>query len=1190
LGSSSFVHCHVHTEYSILDGAARIGELFEAAARMEMPAIAVTDHGNMYAALDFYQAGRKWGVKPIIGSELYVATRSRFEKSSREKDSSRHLTVLAQDDRGYRNLMRLVTAGHLDGFFYRPRIDKEILAQHAEGLIGFSGCLASEVNEHLKIGAFDEALKVAAEYRDIFGADNYFIELQDHGLADQRKVLGDLLEISRKLGVRTVATNDLHYTKRDDASAHDVLLCIQTNAKINEAGRFKFDAEEFYLKSAEEMRAVFADHPDACDATLEIAERCNISIEFGQLHLPPYTPPTGETQESYLRRLVAEGARERYGEPLTQEAHDRISHELKIIIDMGFAGYFLIVADLIAFARSRGIRVGPGRGSAAGSVVSYSLRITDLDPIRYGLIFERFLNPERRQMPDIDMDFDERRRGEMIRYATERYGEDRVAQIITFGTIKGKQALRDASRVMDLPYTFGDRLAKMYPPPILGKEAPLKACFEKSFSWPDPGRNDAYPNAGDLRKAYQEDEIATRVIDIARQLEGLRRQVSVHAAGVVIGDRPLVEYLPLKRAEEAGGGGIVTQYEMHGVEELGLLKMDFLGLRNLTVINEAVINVERTRGLTLDVDNLPLDDRRSYRMLSEGDTIGVFQLESGGMRDLVKRLRPDRFEDIMALVALYRPGPLGEKMHIEYAERKHGNRQVEYPHADLKPILEETFGIILYQEQALRIAVDMAGFTMGEADTLRKAMGKKIPEVMRAQREKFVNGTTGKGYTQVLAEKLWDLIDHFSGYGFNKSHSCGYAFIAYQTAWLKSGYPVEYFAALLTSVKGNTDKTAMYIAECRDLKITVLPPDVNASEADFTPLLAEGSEGKIRFGLSAIRNVGENVVAAIIRERTERGPFTSFADFCHRVEPAALNKRLVEAFVKAGAFDSLGVNRAAMLDWGTDKRSGLPMLVLAESAGRMLDAASDYRRNEDLGQSSLFGAEEHHALVDPAPSGADIQRSALLTAEKEMLGFYVSEHPLLEQEAAIRASTDATISALATLPEGTVRTVGGIVSRSQRKFTKKGDAMGILVLEDLSGAIEVVVFPNTFSQLPPEVVSQDAIVCVKGKVDTREDPAKFVALEIWRPNLEAGGDPLVLRLPAESCTPALVESLKGILQSHPGPTPVHLHLASGLDTTVLRLPNDFRIERRAGLYAELKSVLGQSALPAPRPESVKVGR
>ena len=1174
---SGFVHLHNHTEYSILDGAARIPALFEKAAALGMPAIAVTDHGVMYGAIDFLEAGRRSGVKPILGAELYVATRSRFEKSSREKDFNHHLTVLASSDVGYGNLMKLVTSGWLEGYYYRPRVDKEALAQHAEGLIGFSGCLAGEVCTALKAGGDAEAARVAGEYREIFGADDYYIELQNHGLEEQRQVTPKLIDLAARLGAPLVATNDLHYTERSDAGAHDALLCIQTNAKISEPGRFKFDAEEFYLKTADEMRALFAERQDACDNTLAIAERCDVSVAFGNLHLPPFEPPTEESQEQYLRRLVAEGATRRYGDPLSPEARDRLEHELGIILRMGFAGYFLIVADLISFARTRGIRVGPGRGSAAGSVVSYCLGITDLDPIRYGLIFERFLNPDRRQMPDIDMDFDERGRGEMIRYATERYGEDRVAQIVTFGTIKGKQAIRDAARVLDLPYGIGDRLAKMYPPPILGKDAPLAACFDKSVEWPDPGVNEAYPQAADLRQANEEDEISRKVLDIARELEGLRRQVSIHAAGVVIGDAPLVNYTPLQRAQD-GAGGIVTQYEMHAVENLGLLKMDFLGLRTLTVLEDAVRNVERTRGERVDIDAVPLDHAPTYEMLSRGDTIAIFQLESPGMRDLVKKLRPDRFEDVMALVALYRPGPLGERMHLEYAARKHGHRTVEYLHPDLKPILEETFGIILYQEQALRIAVDMAGFSMAEADTLRKAIGKKIGDVMRAQREKFVTGCVGKGYTKELANKLWEMIDHFSGYGFNKSHSCGYAFIAFQTAYLKAAYPVEYMAALLTSVRDKQDRTALYLAECRTMGITVDPPDVNLSASDYTPLPPSDGRGtEIRIGLSAIRNVGENVVAEIIRERERKGPFTSFADFCHRVDPTALNKRVVESFVKAGAFDTLGLNRADFLTWGTDTRTGEQRLVLSDAAATMLDAAATYRRNEDAGQSSLFSAEEHHALVDPAPSGADIPRAALLAAEKEMLGLYISDHPLLEVEKALRASTDTQIADIASMAEGAVRSIGGIISRFAKKFTRKGEAMGIITLEDLAGAVEVVVFPGAFQKFA-SLLERDSIVCVKGKVDLREDDPKIVALEVWRPNLEAGGDPLVLTLEAQACTPKLVDELKGILHSHPGLTPVHLRLMSGANTKVLRLPDDFRIERRNGLYAELKTLLGTGSL------------
>ncbi len=1164
---NSFVHLHNHSEYSLLDGAARIDELFAEAARMDMPALALTDHGVMYGAVDFYRAGKRHGVKPILGAEFYVATRSRFQKEAREKDSNHHLTIVAENQQGYENLLLLVTAGWLEGYYYRPRVDREILAELAGGLIATSGCLGGEICTALSQGRVGDAEAAAGSYRDIFGPDGFFIELQDHGLPEQRKVNPMLLELAKKLGLRTVATNDLHYTKREDAAAHDVLLCLQTGKTMNDPGRFKFDAEEFYLKSPQEMRELFAEVPSACDVTLEIAERCNVELEFGNLHLPPFTPPTGETQEAYLRRLVDQGAHDRYGDPFAPEVRERIEHELSIILPMGFAGYFLIVADLIAFARSKGIRVGPGRGSAAGSVVSYCLRITDLDPLKYGLIFERFLNPERRQMPDIDMDFDERRRSEVIRYVTDKYGEDRVAQIVTFATIKGKQAIRDAARVLDLPYGVGDRLAKMYPPSILGKDAPLAACFDRGVGWPDPGRNDAFPNSSDLRKSYEEDEISRRVIDIARSLEGLRRQYSVHAAGVVIGSEPLARFTPLQRTDD-DQGGIVTQYEMHAVEDLGLLKMDFLGLRNLTVIEDTLANLRRTKGIELDIDNPPLDDRTTYAMLSAGDTMAVFQLESPGMRELCKRLRPDRFEDVMALVALYRPGPLGEKMHIEYADRKHGVKRVDYAHPDLKPILDRTYGIICYQEQCLEIAVRMAGYTMGEADTLRKGIGKKIPEVMRAQREKFVEGCVEKAYSRELGQKLWEMIEHFAGYGFNASHACGYGFIAYQTAYLKAHHPVEYMAALLTSVRDKQDRAALYLAECRTLGITVNPPDVNRSDADFTPT----REGEIRFGLAAIRNVGSNVVQAIVRARADR-PFTSFTDFAHRVDPVVLNRRVVEALAKSGAFDSLGVTRSQLLAVSPDKG-----VVLRDSVARTIDATIAQRKNEEAGQFSLFGGEQSQQMAELPAADQELPQSVRLIAEKEMLGLYVSDHPLLGVEAALRASTDLRIADAPAVAPGVTKTAAGIISGLLRRFTKKGDAMATFVLEDLEGAIEVVVFPSVYAKVQ-EVLANDAIVCVKGKVEVRGegDPPKIMAQEVWVPDFEGGSDPLILKVEAGTCTPGLVDRLKDVLTSHPGPTQVHVHLHSEAGVKVLRLPGQFGVERRNGLYGELKSLLGSGA-------------
>jgi DNA polymerase III subunit alpha len=1153
----------------MLDGASRVKDLFSEAARMEMPALAITDHGVMFGTVPFYQAGLKAGVKPIIGSEMYVATRSRFDKNAKEKDGNHHMTAIASSDEGYRNLVKLSSIAQLEGYYYRPRVDKELLAQYAKGIIATTGCLAGEVGQLLLQDQFQQALDVVGTYQDIFGKENFFVELMDHGIADQRKVFGHLIEIAKRTGAPLVATNDLHYVRKEDSPAHDALLCIQTGSTINEPGRFAFDAQEFYLKTPQQMRELFADHPDACDNTLAIAERCELTLEFGVNRLPAFTPPTGEEVVPYIRRLTYEGAAQRYGEPLSDEVRERIEYELQTITSMGFTEYFLIVADLIGYAKRSGVRVGPGRGSAAGSIVSYCLGIVDMDPLRWGLIFERFLNPGRKEMPDIDMDFDDRRRGDVIRYVADKYGEDHVAQIVTFGTIKGKQGIRDAARVLGLPYAVGDRLARMYPPSILGKDAPLVACFDSKFEWPDGAhKNEAYSQAADMRTAYEQDPDSRRVLDIARGLEGLRRQAGVHAAGVVISDKPLTEYLPVWRNDKVGG--IVTQYEMKAVADLGLLKMDFLGLRNLTVIEDTLTNLRR-KGITLDIDNVPLDDEATYALLTRGDTIGVFQLENSGMRELVKKLQPDCFDDVMALVALYRPGPLGAKMHLEYANRKHGASPVRYPHPDLEPALKDTYGIMLYQEQVIRIATDIAGFTAAEAEGFRKAIGKKIHDVMQAQKEAFVGGCTARGYEKSLAEELWKLIDHFSGYGFNKSHSCCYGFVAFQTAYLKAHHPVEYLAALLTSVKDNPDRNALYLAECRAMGITVEPPDVNHSDMDFTPT----DRGTIVFGLSAVRNVGENVVAKIVAARESKGAFTSFADFCAKVDAIVLNRRVIESLAMAGAFDSLGVARSQLLQ--RDAEQGV---AISDWAASRADAAMSDARAREQGQFSLFGGEEVAALDDaPPPAAPELPKNLVLAAEKAMLGVYVSDHPLLAVEAALRSSTDTRVADVATLQDQQPVTIGGLVTKLQRRFTKKGEPMAVFTLEDLQGAIEVVVFPSSYVNAQ-SVLIPDGIVCVKGKVDSREgeDRIKVVAHEVFSPNLEGGDQPLALHIPADTCTPALVDKLKGVLEAHPGVTPVHLRLVGGATPKTLRLPNAFCVKRNTGLYAELKALLGPKAL------------
>jgi len=1082
--------------------------------------------------------------------EAYVAPGSRFDRTPGENDENyRHLTILARNEQGYRNLLRLVTAAHIEGFYHRPRIDKDLLAESSAGLIGLSGCLASELCRHLLAGQERKAYDAAAAYRDIFGPGSFYIELQDHGLQDQRRVTPKLLKLAGDLDLPLVATNDIHYSEKEHSRAHDVLLCIQQPGKVlADTDRLKFDTEDFYVKSPDEMRELFRELPQACDATLDIAESCELSLSFGELHLPRFAPPEGKGLEQYLRDLVEDGAARRYGE-LGQEIHARLEHELSIICSMGFAGYFLIVWDLMRFARERGIRVGPGRGSAAGSVVSYCLGITDIDPLRYALIFERFLNPERKQMPDIDMDFDERRRDEVIRYVADRYGSDHVAQIITFQTIKGKQGIRDAARVLGYPASVGDRLCKMYPPAVLGREKSIEDALEQSH---------------ELRDSYENEPEAKEIIDNARTLEGLRREDSVHAAGVVIGDAPLVNYLPLKLSKESRDDSrrIVTQFDMHGVEELGLLKMDFLGLRNLSVIEDTV-RMLREQGIEVPIDRVPLDDEPAYEMLRRGDTTGVFQLEGAGMRALIQQLAPNRFEDLMALVALYRPGPLSQGMHVEYAERKHGRRPVTYPHPDLEPVLESTYGIIVYQEQVMEIAVRLAGYTMGEADSLRYAIGKKKRDKIAEHRKKFLSGAMERGYPEPLARQIFDLIVPFADYGFNASHACGYAFIAYQTAYLKAHHRVEYMAALLTSVKDDKDKKPFYLNACRLMGITVLPPDVNASDIDFA-----SSGPDIRFGLSAVRNVGAGAVARIIEARRDKGDFTSFTDFCRKVDPGILHKKVLESLILAGAFESLGYRRRGLLE--TYEKVAAP--ILAD------------RRAEAAGQFSLFGGRGPEYEIDESVLSADeFEKPALLRHEKEMLGQYVTDHPLLAVREQLDAQTDIEISELASLGDGDVVTVGGIVTALARRYTKKGEAYLIFRLEDLAGGIQVIVFPSLYERIQ-ELVAVDAVILVRGRVDLRGRELQLVASEV-RPLDGAGeaeprppDEPVTLEVPAQQCTDGLVGRLKEVLAGHPGELPVVLRLVSQVGGTTLRLGEGYRVDGSVGLLSELRSLLGPEAV------------
>ena len=1180
--ADSFVHLHTHTEYSILDGASRLDDIIAAAVADGQPALGITDHGNMYGVLDFYRGCKKAGIKPVIGTEAYMARDSRHERPSRRgrlDDSGGdvegggklyyHLTLLAADDAGYKNLIQVASRAFMEGYYYKPRCDWETLADHSEGLIATTGCLGGHVPQSLLRGNPDEALAKAARFQDIFGRDSYFVELQDHGIPAQRQILPQLLEISRKLKAPLLATNDSHYTHRHDAEAHDALLCVQTGSLLEDDDRLKFHGDEHYMKTAAEMRRVFAELPDACDNTLLIAERADVNIEFGTPRLPHFDVPEGFADDrEYLDHLTYEGARERWGDPLPEEVVARLAYELEVINSMGFASYFLITWDLIAYARRRGIRVGPGRGSAAGCAVAYSLRITDLDPIRYDLLFERFLNPSRVSMPDIDMDFDSRHRDEIIKYASQKYsrdGNDHVAQIITFGRIKARAAVRDAARVLGYPHSLGDRIAKAMPPLVLGRDTPLRYCFEESDS-----HRDGYVAAAELRQMCDTDPDVAKVVDVARGLEGMRRQDGIHAAAVVITPEPLTEYMPIQRKPESGSdpaeAPIVTQYEMHGVEDLGLLKMDFLGLRNLDVITDTVELIERIRGVTVDIDSVALDDEATYKMLQEGDTIGVFQLENPQVRSLVRSLAPTAFDDVCALVALYRPGPMAANMHHDYADRKNGRRPVEYFHDDAADILADTYGLMIYQESVMRVAQRFAGYSLAEADSLRKAMGKKIRSAMAAEEEKFVAGVAANGYEEGLGAQLFKIIEQFADYAFNKSHSYGYGLVAYQTAFLKANYPVEYLAALLTSVKGKLENASVYLNECRLRGIDVQVPDVNRSASDFTPVPTgdETGPGRIVYGLSAVRNVGEAVVEKVIAERDEGGPYSSFVDFVERVHIDVLNKRTVESLIRAGAFDSLGHPRKGLL----------------QVHDPIIDMTVRKRREHDAGVMSLFGEQSEGPSFDDRPEVPDVEyeRMVKLAHEKEMLGLYISDHPLKGMEARVRRLADCTIGDLAAgaslSDDAGFWSVGGVVTGLQRRWTRRGELMASFTLEDLQDRIEVLVFPRVMAEHGSKL-ADDAVVVVRGRLDSREETLRFFANEVNPITSTEPDPPLRVNLGLEHQTDRLIEELRSLLAAHPGGSPVELLLG---ERRVARLPEDYAVDTANGLPAELRELLGAAAI------------
>ncbi len=1178
--ADSFVHLHQHTEYSMLDGAARIGDVVASAVADGQPAMGITDHGNMYGVLDFYKECRDQGVKPIVGSELYMAHEARDERlqlrGARMDDSGGeaeggkkpyyHLTTLVENETGYKNLIQLSSRAFMEGYYRKPKVDWDLLAQHSDGLIVTTGCLGGHVLQAMMNSGYDAACERAGRLLDIFGRDHLFVELQDHGIPEQRSTNPQLVQLAKRLRLPLLATNDSHYVHQHDAVAHDALLCVQTGSLMSDPDRFRFHGDHHYLKTADEMRYLFREVESACDNSLWIAERCELEIEFGKPLLPNFPLPDGFTDDAeYLHHLTFEGARARWGDDLPDEAVERLTYELKVIGDMGFSSYFLIVWDLIKHARDAGIRVGPGRGSAAGCAVAYTLWITDLDPIKYDLLFERFLNPSRVSMPDIDMDFDSRFRDEMIRYAAERYGRDRVAQIVTFSTIKARAAVRDAARVLGKPYSVGDKVAKAMPPLVMGRDTPLYACLEEH-----PKFVDGYKMAGDIRQMYTEDPDAREVIEVARGLEGLRRQDGIHAAAVVITKDPLTDYLPIQRKPEAGkdpeDSPVVTQYEMHGVEELGLLKMDFLGLRNLDVITDTLELIRATRGVEVDIDDVPLDDEATYALLQRAETIGVFQLEGTAMRTLMRALAPTEFEDVAALVALYRPGPMAANMHYDYADRKNGRKPVEYLHPDAKEVLGDTYALMVYQESMMRVAQKFAGYSLAEADNLRKACGKKNKELIAKERVKFVEGCEATGYGADLGTEWFDIIEPFADYAFNKSHAYGYGFVSFQTAYLKANYPAEYLAALLTSVKTNLDKAAIYLAECRAMGIEVVVPDVNRSSSDFTPEITAidggGEELRILFGLSAVRNVGSGLVEHMVAERDANGPYVDFYDFCQRVNTQVLNKKTIESLIKAGSFDAMG-----------HPRQGL--LTVYE---QIIDQTVARRKEHDMGVMSLFAdADDASPAFDervPIPD-RDFDKKLRLTFEKEMLGLYVSDHPLMGAEAALRKKVDCALSELAEVDDGSRRTVGGVITGLQRKWTKKGDLMAVFTLEDLQGSVEVMVFPRTMSEIG-HLLADDTVVILGARVDGRDDTPKLIAgdIEIFEP-LADGEPPLRLHLAASKLTDDTVGRLKELFLDFPGDSEVYILLG---ERQVVRLPDQYTVSTRTGLVGELRALLGQDSV------------
>ncbi len=1152
---ADFVHLHVHTNYSLLDGACRISPLIRRATELKFPALAMTDHGNLFGAVEFYEACMKGGIKPIIGCETYIAPKSRLDKTGTGiRDSNAHMVLLAKDEEGYANLTRLVTIGYLEGFYYKPRIDKETLAQHKNGLIVLTSCLKGILNVHLTQDQLELARRDLDDVIQIMGKENVYVELQDHGLELEHKTRPILRRLAADAGVKCVATNDVHYIEQSHAEAHDALMAIQTQTTIDDPHRLRYDRPEFYLKSAEEMKQLFADDPDAIAATREIADKCNVELEFGKIHLPYYEPPHGKTQLDYLRELCEHGLSGRYGQP-SQPLRDRLEHELSVITHAGYASYFLIVWDFVRFAKERGIPVGPGRGSAAGSLVSYCLGITDIDPLKYDLLFERFLNPQRVTQPDIDIDFCYERRPEVIEYVIQKYGKTNVAQIITFGTMMAKAVVRDVARVMKIPYAEADRLAKLIPNELditLGK---------------------ALQDVPELIHLYRTNEQVKQLIDTAQVLEGLTRHASTHAAGIAIADKPLTEYTPLFKSND---GAITTGFDMTSLEHIGILKIDMLGLRTLTVIDEAIKLVERRHGHLVNVAGLPLDDAQAFQLLARAETMGVFQLESSGMRDLLKKIKPTQFEDIISVIALFRPGPIGSGMLDEFMKRKHGQISISYEHPKLEPILKATYGVIVYQEQVMRIASDLAGFTLAQADLLRRAMGKKIAEVMEAQRKAFVDGCKKNGISERLATKIFDLMEHFAGYGFNKSHSAAYALISYRTAYLKSHYLAEFMTALLTSEMGNTDKLVIYLDEAKRMGLTILPPDVNDSAPYFTVV----DDRTIRCGLGVIKNVGMAAVESIVQAREARGPAKTIQELCRDADLRLVNRKVCESLIKAGACDSMGVSRAALL----------------ANLDQAVEEATSLQKDRTRGQLTFFEslteaepAAPPAAGINPGPGhlGAGVNRlrdwpeSQKLAFEKALLGFYVSGHPLARYVTLIKTLGTATSRQILQMEEGAVVTVGGMLTKIKQTTTKKtNEQMAVCMLEDLEGDVETLVFPNVYTQLAPQL-KPNTVVFVEGRLAMREDRPRLIAQQIVPVDQGASklAQAMELVLKTRGIEKDLLEQLKELLAKFSGSVPVYLRLEAPEEPSMrLRLAESFRVEPRQELLEELNRLLGEGSV------------